>query len=83
MCNKICLSTTAYATIEEFPSSPQNPVYDDPDFVLDCLGAGNERTVKWTKGGADLSDDDFELIKSGFETGGDYSFEQEEAYRER
>ena len=46
------------------------------------LGAGNERTVKWTKGEADLPDEDFELIKSGPETG-NYSFDQKEAYRER
>ena len=75
--------STAYATLEEFPSDPQSPVYDDPDFFLDCLGAGNDRAVDWTKGGAELPDEDFELDKSEIETGADYSFDQIEAYRER
>ena len=78
-----CVPSTAYAMIEDFKPEPENPIYDDPDFFLDCLGSGNDRTVKLTKGGADLSDEDFQLKKSGTETGGDYSFDQTKAYRKR
>ena len=78
----LCFPWTAYATIEEFETGPPSPAYDDPDFFLDCLGAGNERAVTWTKDGTDLPRAEFDLVESKIETG-DYIFGQEKAYRKR
>ena len=55
----------------------------DSDFTLECLGSGHAPSIKWTKNGQDLSDQEFEKQEDTPETGGDYEYEQESGVRSR
>ena len=72
-------SILAIATIEEFQKGvDDNPVYDRA-FSLNCVGAGHNRIVTWTKDGSDISNEEFD-DRSGTEISGNFSYEQKVAY---
>ena len=74
----------AIATLEEFQESIANtPVYDDESFALDCLGAGNDRTVTWIKDGGQLPPGDFGPEESGEENDEHISYDQGVGFRSR